>query len=102
MPSDITTNSTYDHNLALETKPGLLVRHTGLQVIILALRVLQAVLTRLHVLALVATQSLHCDVDQAIRGRCWLVTGKLPPHSTTEGGVLDILDLLARHLRRVV
>lgn len=80
----------------------LLIRHAGLQVIILTLRVLQAILALLHVLPLVSAQSLHRDVDQAVRAGTGVVARELPPHGAAEASVLDVIDLLARDLRIVV
>ena len=86
-----------------QTNPSnLLVRHARLQVVILAIRVLEAVLALLHMLALVPTQSLDRDVDQAVAAVPWVVAGALPPHGTTKTRVLDVVDLLTRDLRRVV
>lgn len=56
-----------------KSKTSLLIGHARLQVVVLTLWVLQAVLALLHVLALVPTQPLHRDVDQAISARAWVV-----------------------------
>jgi hypothetical protein len=53
-------------------------------------------------LGLIPTQSLDCDVDQAITAGTRVIARALPPHGTTKAGVLDVVDLLARDLRRVV
>jgi hypothetical protein len=52
--------------------------------------------------ALVATKALNSDVDQAVAADPWVVARALPPHGTAKAGVLDVVDLLARDLRRVV
>jgi hypothetical protein len=86
-----------------KTKPSnLLVRHARLQVIVLAIRILKAVLALLHVLGLVASQPLNREVDQAVGAGTRVIAGALPPHGTAKTGVLDVVDLLARDLRRVV
>ena len=86
-----------------QTKPyHLLVPHTRLEIVILAVRVLKAVLALLHMLGLIPTQSLYRDVDQTVAAGTRVVAGALPPHGTTETGVLDVVDLLTRDLRRVV
>jgi len=88
---------------AAQTDPhNLLVRHTRPQVVILTGGILETVLTLLHVLASVPTQTLHREIDQALATVARVVAGTLPPHGTTKTGVLDVLDLLARNLRRVV
>jgi len=86
----------------LKTEPRLLIRHTRLQVVVLAERVLQTVRALLHVLAPKPTESLRRDVDQTIRAVCWFVTRSLPPHSTTKMSVLDVVDFLGYYLWRVV
>lgn len=86
-----------------QIKPyNLLVRHAGLQVVILAERILEAVLAPLHMLTLVSTQPLNRDVDQAVGAGTWVIAGTLPPHGTTKTSILDVVDLLTRDLRRVV
>jgi hypothetical protein len=86
-----------------QTVPSnLLIRHARLQVVILAIRILEAVLALLHMLALVASQPLNREVDQAVAAGTRVIAGALPPHGATKTGVLDVVDLLARDLRRVV
>lgn len=82
--------------------PALLVRHARLQVVILTLGVLEAVLALLHVLALIPTKSLDGDVDQAIAAAAWVIARTLPPHGATQADMLDVVDLLACHLWRIV
>jgi hypothetical protein len=91
----IKRNSQIEHS-------DLLIGHARLQVVILAIRILEAVLALLHMLALVASQPLNREVDQAVAAGTRVIAGALPPHGATKSGVLDVVDLLARDLRRIV
>lgn len=85
-----------------KTHRHLLIRHPAPEVIILALRILQAILAPLHMLPLIAPQTLNGNIDQAIRAVARVIARSLPPHGAAQADVLDVLDFLAGDLRVVV
>jgi hypothetical protein len=89
--------------LALKPPLGIsLIRHPRLQIIILTQRVLQTILTLLHMPLLIPSQPRHSKINQALRTITGMIARQFPPHRTAETGVLDIFDFLARDLRVVV
>lgn len=64
--------------------------HALPQVVVLALRVVEAVLRPLHVLPFVSSEPLHSQIDQTVASR--LVAAALPPHCASQVSRLDIVD----------